>query len=98
MKCSWVECSEGLSSRVSNIIRRYIDHMNVAVYVPFFVYHILSCYFDSIFYHCLYSFMFCMLLFIFVCYVFLFIYLCIRIFIYVLFSGFCFIVFFYVLF
>ena len=49
VKCSWVKCSEGLSNRVSNIIRRYTDHMQFAAYMAFSVCHILSYCFGSIF-------------------------------------------------
>ena len=63
-------------------------------------YHILSCSFGSIFYHCIYGCVFCVLLFIFVnfCYVFLLLCLCVLIVMYVPFWVFCYIVMFCLLF
>jgi hypothetical protein len=84
VKCSEVEwsvvkCREGLGNRASNTIRRYTDHTKFAAYMAFFAYHILSCSFGSIFYHCIYGCVFCVPLFNFVNYVFLMLYLRIHI-------------------
>ena len=83
-----MKCSESLSNRVSNIIRRYIDHMNFAVFMAFSLIIFLHVILVP-FYHCMCGYMFCTLLFNFVSYIFLLICLCILIVMYVLFCIFC---------
>jgi hypothetical protein len=55
---SVVKWSEGLSNRVSVIIRRYLDHMRFAAYMA--VYRFFKYSFGSILYHCVFGCMFCM--------------------------------------
>jgi len=96
---SVVKWSDVLSNRVSTTIRRYINiSYEVCCLYGFFVYHIISYSFSSIFYHYIYGCMFCMLLFNFVNYVFLLLCFCILIVMYVLFCVFYFTVLFCVLF
>jgi len=76
VKCRGVlQCSDGLSNKVSNIIRRLMDNMKLLLIV-FYYYHILSYSLGSIFFINVY-----MVLFLFnnVIYVFLLLRLCILI-------------------
>jgi len=87
---SVVKWSEDLSDKVSIIIRRYIDHMKIAVYMVVSFNHILSYSYGSVLYHCIYGCMFCMLLFNFVSYVFLllcYVFLCLCVWLCMFHSG-----------
>jgi hypothetical protein len=86
---SEAKCSESLSNRVSNIIRRYIDHMKFAAYMAFsfiiFLHVLLVLFFKS-----LYIWLYVLYTFNFVSYLFLLLCLCTLIVMYVLFCIFCF--------
>jgi len=63
-----VKCIENLSNRVSNITRRYTDHMRSAAFMVFSFVIFLRVRLVPFYYHCVYG---CMLLFDSVSYVFL---------------------------
>jgi len=53
VKCRWVKCSESLSNKESNIIRRYIDHMKFAAFMAFsfiiFLHVLLDLFFNIVY-------------------------------------------------
>jgi hypothetical protein len=61
VKCSWVKCSESLSNRVPNIIRRYIDHTKFAAFmVLLFIIFLRVLFFN----HCIFFVHFCLILYV----------------------------------
>jgi sterol desaturase/sphingolipid hydroxylase (fatty acid hydroxylase superfamily) len=94
---SVVKCSEGLSNRVSTIIRIYTDNTKFAVCMAFSFVIFFRSLLATFFYHLIIGCMFCLILFNCVHCVLLLLCLCVLIVMYVLFYVFCFIVLFCVL-
>jgi hypothetical protein len=87
---SLVKCSESLSNRVSNFIRRCIVHVKFAAFMVFSFIIFLHVLLVPFFYNFVYGFMFCILLFNSLSYEFLLLCLCILIVMCALFCIFCF--------
>ena len=95
MKCSLVKCSEGLSNRVSIIIRRYTDHKKFVTYMA-----VWFTIFFQVFWFCflslyirLYVVRLCLILYTmyYYCYVYVFLLLCLCILIVIFIYSYCYI-------
>jgi hypothetical protein len=62
-----VKCSKSVSNRVSDIIRRYIDHMNFAAFSFIIFFHVLLVFFIIVYTSCRFLFNFVSCVFLSVC-------------------------------